>query len=131
MRFTNSFIQEIHYESAQYITIEEVKRVCKAQISDLDKKESPKVSPGAKCFCPSSTGKDKDHLKTLEGLQVELNGITFKDANVTINHPVLTGLIVLAHSKNRSTITSSGGRGTGGRICEGGSKGMQKRQKIL
>jgi hypothetical protein len=31
---------------------------------------------------------------------VELeHGITFKDANVTNNHPVLTGLIVLAHFK--------------------------------
>jgi hypothetical protein len=33
-------------------------------------------------------------------LEVELeHGIRFKDANVTNNHPVLTGLIVLAHFK--------------------------------
>jgi len=34
------------------------------------------------------------------GLEVELeHGIRFKDANVTNNHPVLTGKIVLAHLK--------------------------------
>ena len=34
------------------------------------------------------------------GLEVELeHGIRFKDANVTNNHPVLTGLIVMAHFK--------------------------------
>ena len=34
------------------------------------------------------------------GLEVELeHGMTFKDANVTNNHPILTGLIVLAHFK--------------------------------
>lgn len=35
-----------------------------------------------------------------QGLEVELeHGIRFKDANVTNNHPVLTGMIVLAHLK--------------------------------
>lgn len=35
-----------------------------------------------------------------QGLEVELeHGRTFPDANVTNNHPVLTGLIVLAHLK--------------------------------
>jgi hypothetical protein len=34
------------------------------------------------------------------GLEVELeHGMEFKDANVTNNHPILTGLIVLAHLK--------------------------------
>ena len=34
------------------------------------------------------------------GLEVELeHGMQFKDANVTNNHPLLTGLIVLAHFK--------------------------------
>jgi hypothetical protein len=34
------------------------------------------------------------------GLEVELeHGLQFKDANVTNNHPLLTGLIVLAHFK--------------------------------
>jgi hypothetical protein len=35
-----------------------------------------------------------------QGLEVELeHGITFPDANVTNNHPLLTGKIVLAHLK--------------------------------
>ena len=35
-----------------------------------------------------------------QGLEVELeHGVTFPDANVTNNHPILTGLIVLAHLK--------------------------------
>jgi hypothetical protein len=34
------------------------------------------------------------------GLEVELeHGVRFKDANVTNNHPLLTGKIVLAHLK--------------------------------
>jgi len=34
------------------------------------------------------------------GLEVELeHGIMFNDANVTNNHPILTGMIVLAHMK--------------------------------
>jgi len=37
-------------------------------------------------------------LKTIE---VELeHGMQFKDANVTCSHPLLTGLIVLAHFKD-------------------------------
>ena len=33
-------------------------------------------------------------------MEVELeHGLTFPDANVTNNHPILTGLIVLAHLK--------------------------------
>ncbi len=35
-----------------------------------------------------------------KGLEVELeHGNRFKDANVTNNHPILTGMIVLAHMK--------------------------------
>jgi hypothetical protein len=35
-----------------------------------------------------------------QGLEVELeHGTTFKDANITNNHPILTGKIVLAHLK--------------------------------
>ena len=35
-----------------------------------------------------------------KGLEVELeHGVRFKDANVTNNHPVVTGMIVLAHLK--------------------------------
>ncbi len=34
------------------------------------------------------------------GLEVELeHGVRFKDADVTNNHPIITGMIVLAHLK--------------------------------
>ena len=87
-----------------YITVEEVKRVCKElKISDWTKKKAPKVSPReAKAILPVvNQEKMKIDLKDfVQGLEVELeHGMTFKDANVTNNHPVLTGLIVLAHFK--------------------------------
>ncbi len=88
----------------QYVTVEEVKRVCRElKISDWTKKKAPKVSPReAKVILPHvNKGKMAIDLKDFcEGLQVELeHGMTFKDANVTNNHPLLTGLIVLAHFK--------------------------------
>jgi hypothetical protein len=88
----------------QYVTIEEVKRVCKElKISDWTKKKTSKVSPKeAKVILPV-VNKEKMKIDLgdfRQGLEVELeHGITFKDANVTNNHPVLTGLIVLAHFK--------------------------------
>jgi len=88
----------------EYVTVEEVKRVCKElKISDWTKKKTPKVSPREAKVVLSVVNKEKmkiDLTDFCEGLQVELeHGITFKDANVTSNHPVLTGLIVLAHFK--------------------------------
>ncbi|MBW2182121.1 MAG: hypothetical protein JRG81_17395 [Deltaproteobacteria bacterium] len=88
----------------QYITVEEVSKVCKElRISDWTRKKQPKVSlKEAKKImskvCPKSMKIDpKDFCA---GLEVELeHGIQFKDANVTNNHPLLTGLIVLAHFK--------------------------------
>jgi hypothetical protein len=88
----------------QYVTVEEVRRICKElRISDWTKKKEPKVSPReAKVILPM-VNKEKmkiDLKEFVQGLQVELeHGMTFKDANVTNNHPVLTGLIVLAHFK--------------------------------
>jgi hypothetical protein len=88
----------------QYVTVEEVRRVCKElKISDWTKKQAPKVSPREAKVILSVVNKERmkiDLKDFCEGLQVELeHGITFKDANVTNNHPVLTGLIVLAHFK--------------------------------
>jgi hypothetical protein len=88
----------------QYVTVEEVRRICKElRISDWTKKKAPKVSlREAKLILPVV---NKERMKIdlkefVQGLQVELeHGMTFKDANVTNNHPVLTGLIVLAHFK--------------------------------
>jgi hypothetical protein len=87
-----------------YITVEEVRRVCKElRISDWTRKKEAKVSLNeAKKILNelNITGMDIDIKEFQTGLEVELeHGIQFKDANVTNNHPLLTGLIVIAHFK--------------------------------
>jgi hypothetical protein len=89
---------------SQYVSVEEVKRVCKElKISDWTKKQEPKVSvKEAKIILAelNPKAKDIDPGDFCRGLEVELeHGMQFKDANVTNNHPLLTGLIVLAHFK--------------------------------
>ncbi|MGD2126327.1 MAG: hypothetical protein PVG99_09620 [Desulfobacteraceae bacterium] len=88
----------------QYVTVDEVKRVCKElKISDWTKKKAPKVSlKEAKAVLAevNKEGMAIDPKEFCRGLEVELeHGMQFKDANVTNNHPLLTGLIVLAHLK--------------------------------
>ena len=89
---------------SQYVSVEEVKRVCKElKISDWTKKKEPKVSvKEAKVILAelNPKGLNIDPKDFCRGLEVELeHGMQFKDANVTNNHPLLTGLIVLAHFK--------------------------------
>jgi len=88
----------------QYVTVEEVSRVCKElKISDWTKKKEPKVSlKEAKIIMAEVNGGKMaiDPKEFCAGLEVELeHGMQYKDANVTNNHPLLTGLIVLAHLK--------------------------------
>jgi len=88
----------------QYVSLNEVKQVCKAlKISDWTKKKEPKVSlKEAKVILTELNPKGiKIEPKAFcSGLEVELeHGMQFKDANVTNNHPLLAGLIVLAHFK--------------------------------
>ena len=88
----------------EYITPEEVRSVCKElKISDWTRKKESKVSlKEAKVILAeiNSKGMDIDPKEFCVGLEVELeHGVQFKDANVTNNHPLLTGLIVLAHFK--------------------------------
>lgn len=88
----------------EYITVQEVKRVCKELgISDWTKKKKAVVSPAEakRILAEVNAGKMAIDLEEFrKGLEVELeHGLTFTDANVTNNHPVLTGLIVLAHFK--------------------------------
>jgi len=87
-----------------YITVEEVKRVCKElKISDWTKKKEPKISLKEAKIILAKVNKGGMKIEPKEfctGLEVELeHGMEFKDANVTNNHPLLTGLIVLAHFK--------------------------------
>ena len=88
----------------QYITKEEVQRICKAlKIRDWTKLKDAKVQPGEakKVLADVNTEKMKIDLEEFRvGLEVELeHGIRFRDANVTNNHPLVTGMIVLAHLK--------------------------------
>ena len=88
----------------EYVTVEEVKRVCKElHLSDWTEMKEPEVSPEeAKVILSevNTEGMDIDLQQFRAGLEVELeHGTEFQDANVTNNHPVLTGLIVMAHFK--------------------------------
>jgi len=91
-------------ELPEYITVDEVKRVCKARkISDWTTLTEAKVQPEEAAVILAEINHEGMPI-TLErfcrGLEVELeHGVRFKDANVTNNHPVLTGKIVLAHFK--------------------------------
>jgi len=87
-----------------YVTVEEVRRVCKElKIGDWTQKKASKVSlkEATIVLAEINTGKMAIDPKEFQaGLEVELeHGMQFKDANVTNNHPLLTGLIVLAHLK--------------------------------
>ena len=88
----------------QYITPTEVKRVCKELgFRDWTKLKSPKVTgKEAKAILDRVNVKKMniDPEEFRRGLEVELeHGTQFGDANVTNNHPILTGMIVLAHMK--------------------------------
>jgi len=88
----------------EYVTTEEVKKVCKAiGLSDWSEKKDSTVSEEE-----ASTILKIVNTKSMEipledfriGLEVELeHGTRFADANVTNNHPILTGKIVIAHLK--------------------------------
>ena len=86
----------------EYVTVEEVKRVCKElKIRDWTELTDTKVSDEeAKIILAELDleGMPVELEEFRKGLEVELeHGMMFKNANVTNNHPVLTGKIVLAH----------------------------------
>lgn len=91
-------------EIPEYVTVEEVKRICKElNMRDWTELKEAKISPkeGKIVLDEVNTeGMDIDLDTFCDGLEVELeHGIRFHDANVTNNHPILTGKIVLAHLK--------------------------------
>ena len=88
----------------EYVTVQEVQRVCKELgLSDWSKRTEPKVIPEEAqiILAEVNTASMAIPLEDFSvGLEVELeHGTQFKDANVTNNHPILTGKIVLAHLK--------------------------------
>jgi len=88
----------------EYVTIEEVKKVCKAAgLSDWSEKIEPIVSDEEAATILKIVNTKSMDIPLEEfriGLEVELeHGTRFEDANVTNNHPLLTGKIVIAHLK--------------------------------
>jgi hypothetical protein len=88
----------------EYVTVEEVRRVCKElHIRDWTALTEPKVpleEARAILAAMNVEGMNIALEDFQQGLEVELeHGTMFKDANVTNNHPILTGKIVLAHFK--------------------------------
>ena len=88
----------------EYITKSEVSKVCKAlKIRDWAKLKDAKVLPKEAKIVLAEVNSARmkiDPEEFRKGLEVELeHGVRFKDANVTNNHPIITGMIVLAHLK--------------------------------
>jgi hypothetical protein len=87
-----------------YVTVEEVQRVCTAlKLRDWTKVTDGKVLPEEAGMILKEVNTEGMNIPLedfITGLEVELeHGTRFKDANVTNNHPILTGKIVLAHLK--------------------------------
>ena len=88
----------------EYVPKQEVREVCrKLGIRDWSGLKKPKVtSKEGKAILRALAikGMRIDPEQFRKGLEVELeHGTVFRDANVTNNHPVLTGKIVIAHMK--------------------------------
>lgn len=88
----------------EYIKSEDVRRVCREiGIRDWTKLTAPRVTTREakiilKIINTSAMSIAVEDFR--RGLEVELeHGTRFKDANVTSNHPLITGKIVLAHMK--------------------------------
>ena len=88
----------------KYITKEEVRRVCSAiGIRDWTALIEAKVKIEEATVIQKLVGGEAVAISSedfRDGLEVELeHSLVFSDANVTNNHPILTGKIVLAHLK--------------------------------
>ena len=87
-----------------YITVDEVKRVCdEIGLRDWSKIKDPAVTEEETSTIlniVNTKGMNIPLEAFRKGLEVELeHGTRFEDANVTNNHPILTGKIVIAHLK--------------------------------
>ena len=88
----------------EYVSKEEVKRVCdQLNIRDWTRLSKAEVEFSEAESIRELVGGEALDVSVEEfqrGLEIELeHGIGFSDANVTNNHPILTGKIVLAHLK--------------------------------
>lgn len=88
----------------EYITKEEVQRFCKElDLKDWTQLGEGGVDPKDAAVIRELVGSEALEISLdafIRGLEIELeHGMEFPDANVTNNHPLLTGKIVLAHLK--------------------------------
>lgn len=88
----------------EYITVDEVKRVCsEIGLRDWSIITEPVISEEEATIILeliNTKGMEIPLEEFRKGLEVELeHGTRFVDANVTNNHPILTGKIVIAHLK--------------------------------
>jgi hypothetical protein len=88
----------------EYITVDEVRRVCRElAIRDWNELAEPAATiDEARIILGevNTEGMPIEVEEFLAGLNVELeHGTRFPDANVTNNHPLITGKIVVAHMK--------------------------------
>jgi hypothetical protein len=96
--------EEDAMELPVYVSVDEVKRVCRElKIRDWTALTEAKVLPEEAQKILSEVNAEKMNIDPedfRQGLEVELeHGTRFKDSNVTNNHPLLTGKIVIAHMK--------------------------------
>jgi hypothetical protein len=88
----------------EYVTAKEVGRVCaEIGLDDWSKRKEAVVSTKEASIILAIVNTEKMAIPLEDfrtGLEVELeHGTRFSDANVTNNHPILTGKIVIAHLK--------------------------------
>ncbi len=88
----------------EYVSKKEVQRVCQELgIRDWTELPDGKVTLSEAKIIQQAVGGETEQISSADfqqGLEVELeHGTQFPDANVTSNHPLLTGMIVLAHLK--------------------------------
>ena len=88
----------------EYVSIEETQRVCRElglrDWTALTDGDIPPEEAQVILAVVNVRNMSVELAKFRRGLEVELeHGLMFDDANVTNNHPLLTGMIVLAHLK--------------------------------
>ena len=91
-------------ELPEYVSKEEVRRVCKElALRDWTGITQPSVTSEEASIILRVVNTRQMEIAVADfqqGLEVELeHGTRYEDANVTNNHPILTGKIVLAHLK--------------------------------
>jgi hypothetical protein len=99
-----TFYSEVCMAVYEFVSIRDVQEACRELgIRDWTKPREPAVTLDEARIIQDIVGGEATQIPLEEfriGLEVELeHGLQFPDANVTNNHPLLTGMIVLAHLK--------------------------------